>query len=132
MYQWIRVKTGYSNSGCQTTPKSVETSSQTVEVAPTATPTPAEPTKLRWNPHPNEKGTLAGYRIYLNQGGGIKGKLLLEIKDPKVTEISLEQFKSLIESNKAYYIYLSAFDKANHETADGQNKICLGKGCAKK
>lgn len=127
---------------CQTTPqKSVETTTPTVQ-QPTAADTKdssniqpqkvemqpskiEKKTRLKWDAYTADKGKLAGFRLYLRTDEG-KAKLLMDIKNPKTTEVPLAKFKRLMNDEKANYLYLTAYDKDNKESPPSE-AVCLGK-----
>jgi len=87
--------------------------------------------RLVWDRHPNRNGRLAGFRLYAGdkQKNSIK-KLLLEINDPKATQIYISQIKNKLDPEKANYLYLIAYDNKNKESHPS-NITCWGKKCKK-
>ena len=86
--------------------------------------------KLSWSKHPNTKGNLKGFRLYVEQNKAGKGKLLLDIKDPAATEVSLASFIDKLDFSRANYLYLTAYDTGNNES-NPSGKVCWGKECKK-
>ena len=87
--------------------------------------------KITWLRHPNQKGNLAGFKIYLGMGGGMKDKLLADIRNPEATEASMAAFKDKLNYYKANYIYLTAYDHNENESKPSK-VMCWGRECKKK
>lgn len=118
--------------GCQTLnqkdkmatqpPASAEQSHETAQQ-----PKTPETQKLKWDMHPDQDGTVVGYRIYLKNKKAKKGTLLIDLKDPKATELPLT-YLGQINEEKANYLYLTVYDQKNIESKPSE-MICVGKKC---
>ncbi len=86
-----------------------------------------ETQKLKWDMHPDQDGTVVGYRIYLKGKKAKKGTLLIDLKDPTATELPLT-YLGQINEEKANYLYLTVYDHKNIESKPSEI-ICVGKKC---
>ena len=85
--------------------------------------------KLVWQKP--EGSNVSGYRVYLAQPEGKKGKLLLELKDSQITEIPLKTVLQHLNEQSKNTVYVVAYDSSGYESFPSET-VCLGNACPPK